>query len=810
MTGDLRERLQAGFSESYSIEHELGGGGMARVFVATDRALGRRVVIKILSPELAADVSARRFEREIQLAASLQQANIVPVLSAGETDGLPHYTMPFVDGLSLRQRLQREGPPSIPDAVGILRDVARALAYAHERGVVHRDIKPENVLLSGDAAVVTDFGIAKALANARRAGDAPDVGGHPVRHPGNATITQVGVSVGTPAYMAPEQISADPSIDHRADIYAFGCLAYELMSGAPPFQAGSVHALFSAHIGETPAPLHGRNPDVPDRLAALVARCLEKDPARRPQSARDILQELQAVAPAPTGIARFVRRLDPRVRVAALTVLGLVLLGGLVTATRAIFGPDTDVPAVAVIPFVNLSGDAADEYLADGVADGLSTALGRVRGIRVASRTLGYRYRGRRDLDAHEVGRELDVAYVLHGSVQRAGSRLRVSAQLVNAEDNREVWAQSYDGAANDAFAVQDSITNLVVSSLPRRLSPGDSTELSRAARVGTTNAQAYDLYLRGRYLLQRRGAGVRQAIDYFSRAIAHDSAFADAHAAYALALELLPYFERINVDSLNRIAIPAANRALAIDSTIPQAWTALGLAHQHQYGWQRSEDAHRRAVAAEPPDADAHIQYGRFLFYTRTVGEALPYFERARQLDPTSAVASGWVGHLLDLSGRVDEAWPHLRRAMDIDSTNPPSLVMIAEAHLYSGRPDSAILYAERLARVWPGWRRPAAAVLAAAGARERALELLGATQQGDDGAAAGYSGSAFAALGDSTAWFDLTERQTAQREIWPTYWSLNERALDFMRGSARFAAIVRSVGLDPRIFTRPRGGRP
>ncbi|MGH7637925.1 MAG: protein kinase domain-containing protein, partial [Gemmatimonadaceae bacterium] len=603
MTSDLRERLQAGFSGSHSIEHELGGGGMARVFVATEHSLGRRVVIKVLSPELAADVSTRRFEREIQLAASLQQANIVPVLSAGETDGLPHYTMPFVEGLSLRQRLQRDGPPSIPDAIGIMRDVARALAYAHERGVVHRDIKPENVLLSGDAAVVTDFGIAKALANARRGGDeARDAERPHVRQAGNATITQIGVSVGTPAYMAPEQISADPSIDHRADIYSFGCLAYELISGAPPFQAASVHALFSAHIGETPAPLHDRNADVPDRLAALIARCLEKDPARRPQSAREILQDLQAAAPAPTGFARFVRRLHPRVRAGAMAALAIVLVAGLYIATRAIFSPATDLPAIAVIPFVNLSGDASDQYLADGVADGLSTALGRVRGIRVASRTLGYRYRGRRDLDAREVGRELGVAYVLLGSVQRAGSRLRVSAQLVNAEDNREVWAQSIDGAANDAFAVQDSITSLVVGSMPRRLAPGDSAEQARAARVGTTNPQAYDLYLRGRYLLLRRGAGVRQALDYLSRAIGHDSGFADAHASYAVALQLLPYFERINVDSLNRIAIPAANRALGVDSTIAQAWTALGLAYQHQYDWQRAEEAYKRAVAAQPP----------------------------------------------------------------------------------------------------------------------------------------------------------------------------------------------------------------
>src|SRR5687767_3832594 len=281
MSPDLRSHLESNLGASYTIERELGGGGMARVFIATERALGRRVVIKVLPPEFAAEVSTKRFEREIRLAASLQQANIVPVLSAGETEGVAHYTMPFVDGLSLRERLDRENRLPLPEVIGILRDVARALAYAHEHGVVHRDIKPENVLLSGDAAVVTDFGIAKAISSSRNAeGREPRAEG---------TVTQIGTSVGTPAYMAPEQISADPDIDHRADIYSFGCLAYELISGKPPF-GGSTHELFAAHLSERPADLLDRNPDVPPALAAMVRQCLEKDPARRPQTAREMLK----------------------------------------------------------------------------------------------------------------------------------------------------------------------------------------------------------------------------------------------------------------------------------------------------------------------------------------------------------------------------------------------------------------------------------------------------------------------------------------------------------------------------------------
>jgi len=797
MSDHLRSHLESSLGASYTIERELGGGGMARVFVATERALGRRVVIKVLSRELAAEVSAKRFEREIRLAASLQQANIVPVLSAGETDGIPHYTMPFVEGLSLRDRLERDQRVPQSEVISILRDIGRALSYAHERGVVHRDIKPENVLLSGEAAVVTDFGIAKAIASSRSAES---------REPrAEGTVTQIGTSVGTPAYMAPEQISSDPSIDHRADMYSFGCLAYELISGRPPFQSASVQGLFAAHLSERPVPLAERSPDTPVELADMVMQCLEKDPALRPQSAREILSVLEGTTTPPSVTARFLRRVSTRRRAATLAAVTVAIVATAVAIASSRNGGDESVPSVGVIPFLNVSGDSADEYLADGMADGLATALGKVSGIKVASRSLGYQYRGRRDLDARTVGAALGVTHVLHGSLRRLGDQLRVSAQLTSASDNEEVWSESYDRRVTDAFAVQDEITRLVATALPRQLRAG-SSELPASANAGTSNPDAYDLYLRGRFLLQRRGRGVRQAILNLEQAIAKDRNFARAHAAYALALELLPYFERVKADSLGLLAIPAARHALAIDSTLAEAHTALAMAYQHRYQWPQADQSYRRATAAEPPDADAYIQYGRFLFYTRTVTEALPFFERARQLDPNSAVASSWVGHMLELSGRTEEALVYLRRAMEIDSTNPPSLLMISQAHLHAGKPDSSRFYAERLWRVWPQWHGAAAVAFAALGDRERAITAL---RELESSGRIDFNIGIHAALGDSTRWFDIVERATAAGEIWPTYFSLSERHLDFMRGSARFAAVVRSVNLDERIFTAPTGGR-
>jgi serine/threonine protein kinase len=268
---DLRDQLQRALGDAYTLERELGGGGMSHVFVAEEARLRRKVVVKVLALELAAGVSADRFEREIGVAAQLQHPNIVPVLTAGDSGGVPYYTMPFVEGLSLRARLSRDGALPIGQAVSILRDVARALAYAHEHGVVHRDIEPDNVLLTGDAAVVTDFGIAKALSASRT--NAPA-----------GSLTQTGTSLGTPAYMSPEQVTGEAAVDHRADLYAFGVTAYELLTGRPPFDAAFAHRMMAAHVQEAPPPLAARRSDTPRALAALVMQCLEKDPARQPNS----------------------------------------------------------------------------------------------------------------------------------------------------------------------------------------------------------------------------------------------------------------------------------------------------------------------------------------------------------------------------------------------------------------------------------------------------------------------------------------------------------------------------------------------
>ena len=348
---DLTDRLQAALGDTYRIERELGGGGMSHVFVAREIALGRQVVVKVLPPEMAAAVNIERFRREIQLVASLQHPHIVPVLSAGQAGDLFYYTMPLVDGESLRAKLAREGELPVGDAIRILRDVVDALAYAHARGVVHRDIKPDNVLISGQHAVVTDFGVAKAMSAAS----------------GSSTLTSLGMALGTPAYMAPEQAAADPNIDARADLYAVGAMAYEMLCGRPPFSGMTPQQVLAAHVTIPPAPINTQRTSVPPALNSLVMRCLEKKPADRVQSAAEMLTQLQAMATpsgglAPTGAAPVftsgaeaaLRRARPA-RVTALFALASIAVLAVVLVLRQRLGlPDWVLPGAAVLLVIGL------------------------------------------------------------------------------------------------------------------------------------------------------------------------------------------------------------------------------------------------------------------------------------------------------------------------------------------------------------------------------------------------------------------------------------------------------------------------
>jgi serine/threonine-protein kinase len=482
----LADEIQVALGAAYVVERELPGGGMAHLFVATETALGRRVALKVLPAHLSASLDAARFRREIQLAARLTHPNIVPLLAAGEAAGLLYYTMPFVEGESLRARLDRDGQLPIAEVVSVLRDLARALAYAHAHHVVHRDLKPDNVLLAQGTALLTDFGIAKAVDAATTA---------------TTERTAAGIAVGTPTYVSPEQAAGDPELDQRTDLYSLGVVAYEMLAGRPPFTYRALQALLAAHRSEAPLPIATQRPGTPPWLAQLVTRLLAKPPAERPQSADEVLHVFDAavtvsdgaLVTSNTGQNRGASPPVWRAHRVPLTGAGaLVLL--LLAFTPGVYGlrhasvepsrpagtaarastaqrPEPASGAVAVLAFATVGRDSVEQVFSEGLADDLTSALGALPGLRVASRTSVATLQGRQ-FSAVAIADSLGVGRVLEGTVERSDGRLRVTAQLTNARDGLALWSATYERPARDVFALQDEIADDIVRALAARAAP--------------------------------------------------------------------------------------------------------------------------------------------------------------------------------------------------------------------------------------------------------------------------------------------------------------------------------------------------
>lgn len=662
----LRDQLQKSFGDTYSIERELVGGGMARVFVARDRALDRRVVIKTLAGDLAASVDADRFRREIRLAASLQQANIVPVHAAGEVDGMPYYTMPFVDGENLRARLATRGALPVREAVGILRDVARALAFAHARGVVHRDIKPENVLLSGTTAVVTDFGIAKALDVAR---GTARVDGDERNTTSPNQLTVVGTALGTPAYMSPEQASADPAVDHRADIYAFGVLAYELLAGAPPFTGKTVQALLAAHIGRQPTQLAEQAPTAPRELAALVMRCLEKDPDARPQNAGELLAVLDAeVSPE-----------VPR------------------PSTSAASGK----PSIAVLPFANLSPDPGDEYFADGLTDEIITDLSAIRGIHVIARASMMRFKNTTK-DPAAVARELAVRYVLDGSVRRAGTSLRLTVRLLDAHDDATIWSEKLGGSIEDVFAMQEKVSRTVVDALRVTLAPQEDRRL---AERPIADIRAYEAYLQARQLmwiftvesLDRSRRILENALANIGENALLIGTLGHAHLHY---LETGQPAAEYHIVEAER----CAQRLAAIDRDSVLLHSLRGQIHYQRGEIREAIVAFERARALDPNDANVACYLSLQYIMAGRDEDARVAADAAVSLDPLTPLFQCMPGFCETCAGHPDAAVPHYRRFLEMDPSNPAAHLFLMWTLALAGQTEESIEIAERLTRQFPG----------------------------------------------------------------------------------------------------------
>jgi len=807
---ELRDRLQMSLGGTYTLEHELAGG-MSRVFVAEETSLGRKVVVKVLPPELAAEVSVERFRREIHFAAQLQHPLIVPVLSAAQDGELLYYTMPFVAGEPLRARLRREGALPLSDALRILRDLATALAFAHARGVIHRDIKPENILLTesardggGEYAMVTDFGVARAVDSAAT----------------SHGLTATGIAIGTPAYMAPEQVAGDSRVDQRADIYAAGAVAYEMLTGQPLFAGLSLQGMLAAQVTRQPEPVSRLRPSVPAAVDALVMRCLAKDPADRLTNAVDLRREVEALLLKETASSLQTQRADTPTaattaparavwRRIALVAAAAVVLGG---AAAALLWRDRGASAtpveprvarlgprsVAVMPFVNASSDPENEYFSDGVTEELIDALTRVQGLRVTSRSSSFAFKGSR-LGARAIGDSLGVQMILEGSVRKAGTQLRITTQLTRVTDGSAIWSQGYERELRDVFKVQEELARSILGALQTTI--GDSASRGVVAsssaplvRRTTADREAYDLYLRGRYFWNRRThEGFTRATSYFNKAIARDSTFAAAWAGLSDSNCILANFGFRPAHEVCPRSAVAARRALALDSTLAEAHASLGFVNLFYY-WKfdEAERELQKAIALDSTYANAYLWLNHLAWARGDTNASIAFVRKAASLEPLSLILNTRVAVALWRAGRLDEMEEQLRYTLDLDPSFEDAHRYSAVLKLERGRLEEGVAEMERVGR--PEW---VAYAYARAGRREDALRItrdLEAMAGRGEWVSPILVARIFAALRNPDSAFAWLERSLAAREP-DMIFTACEPYFISLRGDTRFARLIRRV---------------
>jgi len=664
-----------GLFAGYAIERELGRGGMATVYLAEDLKHHRPVALKLLKPELAASIEGARFLREIQITATLAHPNILPLHDSGNAGGQLYYVMPYVDGGSLRQRLERERQLPLPEAVRLVREVADALAYAHEHGVVHRDIKPENILLEHGHAVVADFGVARALSVVAR------------EH-----STGPGMALGTPAYMSPEQASGESTIDHRADQYALACVLYEMLAGHPPFAGGNARAILARQVAETPPPLAASRPGVPRAVRQALTRALAKAPLDRFASVREFADALVAPESEP----------EPG-------------------------------SSIAVLPFVNLSGNPEDEYFGDGMAEEIITALSKIEGLQVASRTSAFALRDKH-LDIRAIGELLNVKAVLEGSVRRSGNRLRVTAQLANAADGYQLWSERFDREMKDVFAIHDDIAANIARALRVVLREDERRTISKTP---TTDPEAYDYYLRGRqFFHQRRKQRVIFARQMFQRAIQRDPEYARAYAGIADTCAFLAHYYQDDCVAANLAEGDAASRkALELDPDLPEAHAARGFVLSLRDRFSDAEQEFRRAMELDPNQFEARYYYARACFQRGNLQRALELFEEASRVREDhealyfAAQTLSALGRTTDAEAAYRRALPVIERHLELNPDDARAITMGAVCFSRLGDRTRGLEWAQQATAVDPEDASVCynvACLLALEGERDRAIDNL------------------------------------------------------------------------------------
>jgi TolB-like protein/Tfp pilus assembly protein PilF len=669
---------------SYSIEGEVGRGGMATVYRAHDRRHHRRVAVKVLNRDVAAALGTTRFLQEITTAAGLSHPNIVPVHDSGEHHGVVYYVMPHIDGETLRERLAREKRLPLNEVVRITTRVAAALDFAHRQGVVHRDIKPENIMLFEGEPLVLDFGIAKAITAA-----------------GGDNLTRTGVAIGTPAYLSPEQVSGDTSLDGTSDQYSLACTIYEMVAGTPPFTAASPQGVIAKRFTERARPLTEIVSGVPAEFAAAVSRALSLESSDRFPSVTEFAAALARAA----------------------------------SSGPAAAAAEDEKPSVAVLPFTNMSADAENEFFADGITEEIINALTKVRVLDVPSRTASFAFKGKA-LDVDEISRKLKVRNILEGSVRKAGNRLRVTVQLVDVATGNTLWSERYDRELADIFEIQDEISKSIVDALKVVLTGEEVETVTR--KPPTQSVRAYEYYLRGRQLFhQRRPETLDAAEDMYRRAIALDPAYALAYAGLADCSAFRAAYHGGGEEALAQ-GDAASKRALELDPNSAEAHASRGLVLSHQRRLEEAEKEFEEALRLDPTLYEAAYYYGRALQTGGKPERAVEMYEKAVALRPDdyqslAFAATAYHGmrdqaRMVDTARRMVAAAEHAlslnpgdsralylgaimlerigdsrrgqewaQRALQIDPSHPVMLYNIACFHALAGRVDLALDHLER-----------------------------------------------------------------------------------------------------------------
>jgi eukaryotic-like serine/threonine-protein kinase len=775
------------FAERYEILEAVGRGGAAVVYRARDLKHDRDVAVKVLHPELTHSMSADRFAAEIGIAAKLTHPNILALYDSGDSDGCFYYVTPFIQGETLRDRLEREGKLPVREAVAIARAAASALECAHCRGIVHRDIKPENILLLGGQPLVADFGIARVLD----------------RSVDDARLTATGLIVGTPAYMSPEQAAGESSVDHRSDIFSLGCILYEMITGEPPFQGATPRAVIASRFtGEAPE-IRGRS-TVPHLLADVVASTLARSPDDRIQTAAELHALLDAIEPETATVSTtlfgrtrrlpaFRRRARTR-RLAVASVLVVVAagawLGRDVLPWRATAGAAPRVQTLAVLPLANHSGDVQQEFVADGLTDLIITDLSRLQDINVISRTSVMQYKMMRKT-IREIARELNADMIVEGAITREGDRVLITAALIRGRDEHSLWRESYSGHADEILMLQRQVGTAVAREIGVRIT-ASGTPL-------TVKPESQEHYLRGAsFAAQWR---LEEAMASFQRAVEIDPVNAPAYAALARVHYFRSMFGEVApLEAFSQMRRAAA-AALQQDPRLGEAHGLMALVNTHfDYDWAGAEEHFARALQYSPSNAQVHHDYAHFLLAMGRGPESVEASRRAVQLDPANPMLTSCLGWHSLFDGRFDEA---LRHAAAAQMMMPSFWGQVVQGWAQTGMGDGdAAIESMREARFLAPELAFVRAALAHALARNgdideaRALlaELL--AEAGQAYVSAYDIALVYAGIGEPDDAFEWLAKAIAERSMFVVHLTWDAR-LEPLRDDRRFAELVARLGI-------------